>query len=201
MTLIHDALVAADKFVSSIPVITVIEDLAWRDTIALGYCHLSLEHHAGMMALAHGNHRTPLFALFRPQMEAHLRALWARRIAPDDRLRAFLDGDETINPSARQIILQHPIEDEREALLAQHDGSWSSLCDYTHGGARQIHARLAPGDMETKFPDAHVAACVNASASLAFLSLLEMAELLKDERLFYFIQDSYFDAYPDKKPN
>jgi hypothetical protein len=54
--------------------------------------------------------------------------------------------------------------------------------------------------METKFPDAHVAACVNASASLAFLSLLEMADLLKDVKLFYFIRERYFEAYPDKNP-
>lgn len=182
-----------------IPQIKRVAEGTAREQIAIALCQLSVEHHSGIITLTQNSQWSPAFALFRPQMEAWLRSQWVRYIVTEDRLAQFMSGDATINPPPRQIILAIPDEEERAVLINNYDTTWSGLCDYTHGGAMQIKARLQPDGIETKFPDDHIAGLVNASTRLAYLAMMEMAELLKDEELHTSVHSLFVSIYPPNK--
>lgn len=195
MTLREDALLRAHQFMHGLPELRTLADGTWREMVAINFAHLSVEHHSGIVVLVQEEQYSPAFALFRPQMEAWLRALWARWIAAEDRLRAFIEGDASINPKPRHIITQLPNDEEREALLQQYDQSWSHLCDFTHGGALQIQARMQEHGVQTFFADDTIRGLVDASPTMAYLTVLEMSELMKAPELTTEVQQLYASLY------
>lgn len=211
MDLILEELTRTDKFNQGIPQIKMVEAGTWREKLAVALCHLSIEHHHGVITLSQDRHYSPALALFRPQMEAWLRSMWVDQMATDGELNAFMDGEEfvmvpsskndgtlkkkRIPPPIRDIILSIKDEGERQALLDNYDSTWSVLCDFTHGGALQIKARLQSDGMRTIYPERNIAGLIHASTRLQYLAMMEMAELLNDADLGRYIHDLFNSIY------
>ncbi|MGJ7541903.1 DUF6988 family protein [Variovorax sp. LT1R16] len=212
MTRTHDELVLNEKFLQQIPQIKRVAEGTWREQIAIALCHLSIEHHSGLITLIQERQLSPALAMFRPQMEAWLRSMWVSQQAPEKELQAFMKGEEfvlvankrnggvdkkkRIPPPIREIIERVRDDVEREALLSNYDSTWKSLCDMTHGGPLQVNARLQAHGIETIYPDLHIGGLVHASTRLAYLAMMEMAEVLHDPELRDGIHELFLSIYP-----
>lgn len=211
MTRTHEELVLNEKFLQQIPQVKGVAEGTRREQIAVALCHLSVEHHSGLITLIKERHFSPALALFRPQMEAWLRSMWASQQASEEELQAFMNGGEfvllankksggaqrkRIPPPIREIIENVGDDDEREALLSNYNSTWKSLCDMTHGGSLQVNARLQGHGIETIYPDLHIGGLVHASTRLAYLAMMEMSEVLRDPEMRDDIHELFLSVYP-----
>lgn len=124
-----------------------------RSQVAGALFSVGLEHHCGIITLVERRLHAPALALLRPQVDAYLRGAWASYCASSEQLESFARGDDP--PNADRIIKQ----------LEQHDAfvdgslnglkvsAWPTLCDYNHGGSRQITRFLKNDGIEPNVED------------------------------------------------
>lgn len=145
-----------------------------KQWIALTLQQLSLDHFNGMVLLCEGKIYGSAFALFRPQLEAHVRGRWLDEIATEEELQGFLAQDKI--PSMRNLIESLPMEGK--FLLEFWKGSWSDLCDFTHGGSLHVRARGSSAELADSYDEGYVSSLIQMSTALSYFSLLAVADSL-----------------------
>jgi hypothetical protein len=156
---------------------TDISSTSAKQWIALTLQQLSLDHFNGMVHLCDGKLYGPAFALFRPQLEAHVRGRWLDEIATEEQLQSFLVEDKI--PSMKKLIESLPMEGK--FLLDFWKGSWSDLCDFTHGGSLHIRTRQCGPELAALYDEDYVSSLIQMSTALSYFSLRAVADSLSLE--------------------
>lgn len=155
-----------------------------RRKIAAAFHHLALEHHAAIAYLIHGGIHGAAFALFRSQFDAFTRGVWIRACASEKFIKRFLQNGGR-PPDLMELIRQIERKEDfwGNDLGRFYEMAYGMLCDFTHGGATQIRARVNDGKIEQAWAHAHVAALLLASSRLSYLGCIEFARLVDDAEL------------------
>jgi hypothetical protein len=113
--------------------------LDWDSNVrpAIGYTFLQigLQHLGGLLILAEHEAVVPCLALFRPMIEAHIRALWFFGCASDGHIKELSSARTKFRfPKFREMVdaISAKKPGVSKHLLGGED--WKALCDYTHGG-------------------------------------------------------------------
>jgi hypothetical protein len=154
-----------------------------RTRASVGLLHLSLEHNRGIISCIEHGIWGSAFALFRCQFESLVRGLWVQCCATDEEVNGFLDGRE---PPRIKVLLE-AIEQvsgfESGALTAAKAALWTTMNDYTHGGAVQVKARNTESDIVVNYDVQHVEAVLEYSVHLAYTCGVEIAKICDSEEL------------------
>lgn len=172
-------------------------DMTVRQQMSAAFQHLCLEHHVAVIRLVQSDMYGAAFALYRPQFDAFTRGAWVRACASDDWIEGFRAANKQ-PPNLKDLI------SDLERVEGYDDGSLSNfretayglLCDFTHGGAVQIRARVASGTIKQQWTDEHVAGLLRSSSALTFLACVELAQLSKDKKLASEFAARHQHAYP-----
>jgi len=140
--------------------------------------HLSMGHQQAIHILAGNQVHGSAFALFSPQLETYERGLWLHRGATDEQVSSFLAG---CSPPSRKAMLDSLPEAEGSTIQSIMKASWSGLCDYTHGGAKQVAARLGPSGIDENFPPEQIAAMLIASCTLLLMVMNGFPDICESE--------------------
>lgn len=133
-----------------------------------------MDHFNGIVLLCEGKIYGSAFALFRPQLEAHVRGRWLDEIATEEELQDFLAQDKI--PLMKNLIESLPMEGK--FLLEFWKGSWRDLCDFTHGGSLHIRTRHNDPTLAASYDEGHVASLVQMSTALSYFSIVAVADSL-----------------------
>jgi hypothetical protein len=169
-----------------------------RLRVAVSLLHLSLEHQTGIHSLVNLGVVGSAFALVRPQLEAYVRGVWYHRCATDVQVSSFIAGTQ---PPKIDVLIQE-IEkldafDEKRLSDAKRQ-LWTSLNDFTHGGATQVKARCTADEIAPNYKEEHIANLLTASASLSLLASVALAVAVETEILAQQLYSSFRDIYgPD----
>jgi hypothetical protein len=158
-------------------------DTTNRRRVAVALLHLSVEHHTGVHVLVDNGVIGSAFALIRPQFETFVRGAWYHRCAADERVSAFIQGAEP--PLISQMISAlENLEAFNEGLLSSIKASaWRNLCDFTHGDATQVKARVTADEITSNYKHEHVGAILQSSVALSLLATVEIASVIEDRAL------------------
>lgn len=123
-----------------------------RSIVTIALASLSLEHREAMLALIQLNARATFMAVARPQLEAYIRALWAHQLADDTELDRFLKGtyDPSIPRSLQKLGKKAAPQGSVFTALKMH---YELLCDYAHGGGRQVNRWLHRDQVGPRYSD------------------------------------------------
>ena len=143
-----------------------------RLQLAMSCQHLASEHAQAIIVLMNNELCGSALALLRPMFEAILRGVWIRCSATQEEVNKALSG---AFPSAEQVAVNSPqLDDERatQPLRVVKQMWWKDLCDYTHGGSRQILARLCETGLQANYGNDELVAALRWSdvAQLFFRS-------------------------------
>lgn len=146
-----------------------------RNAVSAALQHLSVEHHNAIVTLVSEGNAGSAFALLRPQLEAYIRGVWINDCATDAQIESFLDGKRP--PEKKDLLIAlNKTETHGDGTLHFLNGPiWGDFCDFTHGGAIQVKARVSNGDVRQNFYPLHVASVVTSSCMLAVTSCVSMA--------------------------
>lgn len=139
-----------------------------KNTIACSLFHLSNEHYFGGHILLSTGVRGSAFALFRPQFDAFVRGLWAQGPASDSEVIAFADGASPPRLSAMIASVENSSPEFGKIISTVTKNAWTSMCDFTHGGALQIRARAHHDVIEQRYTDQHCAQLLEAMCMLSY---------------------------------
>lgn len=110
--------------------------------LAMACFSIAKAHHRGILVLIERDARTAATALLRPLFEATIRGQWFRHCANRQRLR---QADEEALPNPRPMTRDLADGGHCKALatlksmkVSENETLWQMLCDYAHGGKRQI---------------------------------------------------------------
>ena len=167
-----------------------------RRRIAMGFLHLSLEHHQSILTLAKCNLLGSSFALLRCQFEAMLRGLWFLRCAPDSDITKFIEG-KNLDLRVNQLIDELETKEVFQSgfLKRYKTGKWKAMNDYTHGGFFQIAARTDGDEVTGRNLSEHTVWILTESSKLSLLSVLDLCLIIENPQLSKALSDNYFDIF------
>ncbi|QYY33602.1 hypothetical protein K2O51_31755 (plasmid) [Cupriavidus pinatubonensis] len=148
-----------------------------RSKVAAAFQHLGLEHHAAISRLVHQGVHGSAFALLRPQYDAFLRGAWYLACATDAHVDAVLGGEEPPRINDLIAALEADGGFEPDSLKRSKAAAYSQLCDYTHGGAAQIKARIKTNQIVATYERNDLAGLIHASTDLSYLACIEFAKI------------------------
>lgn len=167
-----------------------------RARVAAALHQLSIEHYTGIHVLVGTGVYSAAFALYRPQLEAFVRAAWYHRCASDDQVSELISGGEPPSPKIQMLDLERSGAFDPGALIRLKDMTWKHLCDFTHGGSLQVKVRAATlGEIRQDFRPEHVAALLLSSATTALLAGAGLASVAEKETVALELQDAYCTAF------
>jgi hypothetical protein len=161
----------------------VVFNTTLRARVAVALHHLCIEHHQGGHVLVEGDVRGSAFALYRPQFEAYVRALWYFDCASDVQLQKFVHGGEPPKINELANDLEKSIGQPGEIVRHVKDQAWRSMCAFTHGGAVQVKARALKDEIRQSFTDEHTSWLLDTMSMLAHLGALGIAKVADDGEL------------------
>ncbi|MBR8005648.1 DUF6988 family protein [Burkholderia vietnamiensis] len=172
-------------------------DMTVRQHMSAAFQHLCLEHHVALIHLVQADIYGAAFALYRPQFDAFTRGAWVRACAPDDWIEGFRSGDKQ-PPNLKDLISDlERVEGYGDGFLSSfRDTAYGLLCDFTHGGAVQIQARVASGAIKQRWAEEHIAGLLRSSSALTYLACIEIAHLADDKTLANEFAVRHQRAYP-----
>ncbi|WP_397409615.1 DUF6988 family protein [Polaromonas sp.] len=115
-----------------------------------------MEHREAAMLLAQNGARSSCFALVRPVFEAYMRGEWAIACATEEELNRFVDGkyDPKLDTIVKKLgQLPHFADGIFDTIRSS---GWESLCDYAHGGIRQVSRWITADGIEPQHTDEEV---------------------------------------------
>lgn len=127
-----------------------------RNRIAGVFFALAMEHREAAMLLAQNGARSSCFALVRPVFEAYMRGEWAVACATDEELNRFVDGkyDPKLDTIVKKLgQLPHFADGIFDTIRSS---GWESLCDYAHGGIRQVSRWITADGIAPQHTDEEV---------------------------------------------
>jgi hypothetical protein len=155
-----------------------------RERIALVYVSLALDHREAFRLLLEQGARATAMAVTRPILEAYVRGLWAFHLASEDQMKNFLE--DRYDPSVERVFqglkkLTQPHGQVFE-ILRNHYGT---LCDYAHGGPRQVSRWLRTGEVMPRYSDDQMI------EALRFVDLVGVLASMARERIMGHPTDAF----------
>lgn len=155
-----------------------------RERITLVFVSLALDHRAAVeLLVAHGAYATAM-AVTRPILEAYVRGLWAFHLATEEELANFVNSryDPTIDSSLRRLKQLAKPNGQIFEILRSH---YRTLCDYAHGGSRQVSRWLHGNEIEPQYSDEQMA------ETLHFVDLVGVLASAAREKLMGYPIDAF----------
>lgn len=148
-----------------------------RNRIAGIFFALSLEHREVALLLTQKGARSSCFALVRSIFEAYMRGLWAAHCATDTELSDFLAG--RYEPKLNTIVKKlGQVEGLKDGVFDQIRASgWEALCDYAHGGIRQVSRWVTAEGIFPQHSDEEVIEALRFTDSYGLLACIGIAGL------------------------
>lgn len=166
-----------------------------RALVSASLHHLCIEHHTGIHTLVEHGVCGSAVALFRPQLEAYIRAAWYHLCASETNISEFLEGAEPPRIDTMIQQLESTEAFDEGTLRRIKSESWRNLCDFTHGGMIQVKARNAGGELVQSYKSEHVAAVLTASATLSLLAGVGIAAVADETVLANDLRSAYQSVY------
>ena len=146
--------------------------------LALGCFSVVLEHHRAIAILADREMHSSAFALLRPAYDALMRGYWFEDHASEEEIKNVMGAGDP--PSTNKIVVM--VEGGGRVLppgfsARQHKAVWAALCDFTHGGIRQIARQFSADVIKPAFPDQEVRQTLWYADTFAFLAGASVAEI------------------------
>ena len=140
-----------------------------KPMVALALTALALEHRAGLLLLVANGAIATAMAVTRPVLKAYVRALWAHELATEGQLAEFLKGrgDPSTEATMQKLWKRIRPHDAWLETLRRH---YSTLSDYSHGGARQISRWLHRGAVESRYSDVQMIEVVRFADMVCLMS-------------------------------
>lgn len=163
-----------------------------RARVSAALHQLSVEHYTGIHVLVATGVYSAAFALYRPQLEAYVRAAWYHRCATDNQVSDLIAGGEPPGPKVQMLALERSGAFDPGSLIRLKDMTWKHLCDFTHGGSLQVKVRAATlGEIRQDFRPEHVAALLISSATTALLAGVGLAAVAENEVVALELRDAH----------
>jgi hypothetical protein len=127
-----------------------------RGRIAGVFFALTMEHREAAMLLAQKGARSSCFALARAVFEAYMRGTWVVYSATDDELIRFMQGkyDPKLDTMVKKL---GQLAEFRGGVFDKiRSSGWEPLCDYAHGGIRQVSRWITDDGIEPRHSDDEV---------------------------------------------
>lgn len=169
-----------------------------RNRTAIALLQLGLEHHCAICALIDHSMHGSAKALYRPLFECCVRGMWFLLTATDEEISCFVLDDQH-PPLIENLIVAL----ERTAgsgfeeghLLAFKKSTWSTLCDFTHGGPQQIKARNSETEIGPRFDEEEIRHLLASASALAYLIGITIARVIPDPELPGVLKAAFENAY------
>jgi hypothetical protein len=150
-----------------------------RSRVAGVFFALTMEHREAAMLLARNGARSSCFALARPVFEAYMRGEWTISCATDEELNRFMEGK--YEPKLDTIVKKlGQLPQFSDGVFASiRSSGWESLCDYAHGGIRQVSRWITADGIEPTHGDEEVLEVlhfINLYGLLACVGVAGLAE-------------------------
>lgn len=155
---------------------------------------LSLEHFSGLLALVSEAAYAPACSIYKAQLDAFTRGAWYRRCATDAQVLGFLRAEQ--RPPAFTVI-SRDLGDSGvwggKAAKSAITSFQAGLCDVSHGGRREVLARIKADRLDGAHLLPNIAKLVRAATYLSLLSCREIVDSGKNERQMRRLRNA-FDA-------
>ena len=154
-----------------------------RLQMALACQHIAIEHAQAIIVLIDNKIYGSALALQRPLYEAMVHGLWLRHSAMEEEVDKAAEG---IFPKFQKMAnITLPTKDQNNAKLLKDlkDEWWNLLCNYTHGGAKQILARFNCTGLCSNYRRNEVMVALHLANFIQLYSGFEMAESACNESL------------------
>lgn len=163
--------------------------------IAVALLHLCNEHHQAIDLLALHGVNGSAFALFRPQFEVYVRAIWIYYRADAQQVTDFLAEKST--PSLKALIDSVEQLDDYKCmtLSATHARLYKIMCSFTHGGGIQVKARFSGGQIVESYLPEHVGDLLKTSSTFSMMAAHSIAKIVGNSLLAQKIGVEYQRIY------
>ena len=154
-----------------------------RANLSVSLQHLSIDHHRAIHTLVENGLDGPAFALLRLQFESYVRGIWFRCCATEKAISKFRSTSK-VKAIDDLISDIEKVESFKNGALGKTKAKiWTTLCDFSHGGIKQLSYRNADGGVQSRYKTEDVKAILFDSLSISFLSTLEIAVVANDSNL------------------
>lgn len=159
----------------------ILRESTARTRRAAALFDLSLEHSQSVHVLISAAQLASATALLRPQLEACLRAVWLLHAPDTPALQRVLKGKEELPAigKVKTFVLSMP-ESPISLLLQNAVAIIGALHDFTHGGSRQIHLRLAYEHVGRNPDPVRARQILRWSTALSYTAAIGLAEICRD---------------------
>lgn len=172
-------------------------DINHRQRVAISLLQLSVDHHVSLRLLIDAEMLPSARALYRPQIEAYLRGLWAHLCASEAQLERFLQSGALPRLDDMLAALKALDHELWSPLFQVKRQIWRRLCDETHGGLQQVLSRVSPNEIGRRFSSEEAIRYLMASTSASYLAGIGLAAVLADERLTRQLQKTFHNIFAD----
>ncbi len=165
---------------------------SYRNKVAAGLLHYSLELQTSFFLLVEHNLIGSAYALMRPIYETYVRAVWLHEVATDEDLEQFRKDNayrvknpktgRWTNRTLDQIILDiEHIDSQLGAAFSRiKTSNWKVMNSLIHGGAEQIFRRISGDSIQGVQAEPQelrrVCGFISSFSLLAAMKLAQMAE-------------------------
>jgi len=154
-----------------------------RDRLTMAFLNIALDHREALIALVALNARSSAMALARSILDATVRALWVRRVPDKALIERFLGGHSVGMPGMLSRLKKLGFEGTDSLQRV-----FSTLSDYAHGEARQVHRWIASDAIEPRHRDGEMLEMLCLADQLGIVSAIERELLAGGLRLSLFEQ-------------
>ena len=154
-----------------------------RMNVAVALLHLCNEHHQAIDLLASHDINGSAFALFRPQFEAYVRAIWIFYCAEDLQINNFL-AEKKLPRLELLISRVEQLDYYKSMTLSRtHDRLYKTMCSFTHGGGIQVKARFSNGQVAESYLTEHIIDLLKTSAVFSMMAAHAIARIVGSSQL------------------
>ncbi len=154
-----------------------------RVGLVLVYLSIVAEHQLGFLLLVRSDYRGSALVLLRAQTEALVRMLWITRCIPDAQLENIIGNKNYEFPTFLEMAEAVDRANRTGGFFSNlKRRTWKDLCDFAHGGLRQIHRRFKGRTIEPNYPP---------QGALAATNLVNISVLLAAGGFFEFMGYDY----------
>jgi hypothetical protein len=116
----------------------IIIDNSPRNGLAVSLCYISVRHYSAIVLLCERNLYGSAFSLLRAQYETYIRSIWLYHCATERQLQAPFR--ENCFPGIKKMLSALSANQDFNGLNPDKDADilWDLMCDFTHGGVKQI---------------------------------------------------------------
>lgn len=167
---------------------------SYKNLVSVALFDLVLEHHQAVLTLVDDRLGASATALLRPMVEGLVRGTWIKFVPNEDRIREILQKEAFPSYGAMLRDLNGTGQNTKTLTLIK-TKIWSEFCDYTHGGSRQIGARLTRQNIGRKDNLKALSQTLRYANVISSMAVTQTTLLAQDTQLPFKLDSVYDELF------